>query len=243
MRASIATGFLAVLFVPLGMYCLAWTIIYLSRAEYPSAVVALGCAAFSLALISMLALARRRRVVPRIASEAEGLMARPDPRIDLLLVVAILGAFAAMTTYAICAPLDMVVIAVPRGDQRYFVIACAIGLPLGLVTLVQVIRRGGSSYIRVTRDGLELGNTVTTVVRTWDEVTDIADRGENARRSTGTTYVRTADGHSREVPTDWYTPGGHAIRQLMRFYWLHPDARHELEDRRAVDRLDELRGT
>jgi hypothetical protein len=231
------------LFVPLGLYCLAWTLIYVSRAEYPSAVVALGFAAFTLCLIAMLLLAGVRRVAPRIASEADGLLARPDLRIDVLLMVANLGAFAAMATYAICAPLDMVVIAVPRDDEKYFVIACAIGIPIGLVTLAQLIRRGGSSYIRVSIDGLELGNTVTTVARTWDHVTNIADRGEKARRSTGATYVTTTDGHTRAVPTDWYTPRGCAIRELMRFYWLHPDARHELAEGLAVARLDELRGS
>lgn len=243
MRASVATAFLAILFVPLGLYCLAWTLIYVSRAEYPSAVVALGFAAFTLCLIATLVLARVSRVTPRIASDADSLLARPDQRIDVLLIVANSGAFVAMATYAVCAPMDMIVIAVPRDDERYFVIACAIGIPIGLVTLAQILRRGGSSYIRVSIDGLELGNTVTTVARTWDHVTNIADRGEKARSSTGATYVRTADGHTRAVPTDWYTSRGRAIRELMRFYWLHPDARHELAEGLAVGRLDELRGS
>ncbi len=123
MRASVATAFLAILFVPLGLYCLAWTLIYVSRVEYPSAVVALGfCRFHILCLIATLVLARVSRVTPRIASDADGFVGAADRRIDVLLIVANSGAFVAMATYAVCAPMDMIVIAVPRDDERYFVI-------------------------------------------------------------------------------------------------------------------------
>ncbi|MFG1931428.1 hypothetical protein ACGFK1_12340 [Mycobacterium sp. NPDC048908] len=148
------------------------------------------------------------------------------------------GAFGAMACYAMFAPLDMVVIRMPRDDERYFVFACAAGALVGIFSVQQIVRRRGTSYVRLTVDGLELGNTVTTVERSWDEVTDVADRARNAHQASGATYVTTADGRTRLLPSDWYTPGGHALRELVRFYWQHPESREELADGRAAQRLE-----
>jgi hypothetical protein len=90
----------------------------------------------------------------------------------------------------------------------------------------------------MTGDGLELGNTVSTVEGSWDEVTEVADRPQKARQSSGTTYITNADGVTRILPSDWYTPGGHALRELVRFYWKHPEDREELADGRALQRLE-----
>jgi hypothetical protein len=37
------------------------------------------------------------------------------------------------------------------------------------------------------------------------------------------------------------TPDGSALRELVRFYWEHPESRDELTDGRAVERLAEER--
>ena len=95
----------------------------------------------------------------------------------------------------------------------------------------------------MTVDSLEIGNTVSSAERSWDEVTDVADRPQKARQPTGTTYITTADGRTRILPSDWYTPGGRELRELVRFYWQHPEHREELTDGRAAERLDaESRG-
>jgi hypothetical protein len=132
----------------------------------------------------------------------------------------------------------MIAIRVPRNDERYFVFACAAAVLVGVFSLWQIIRRRGTSYVRMTADGLELGNTVSSVERSWDEVTDIADRAQKARDASGTIYITTADGRTRTLPSDWYTPGGHALREMVRFYWKHPEDREELTDGRAAERLE-----
>jgi hypothetical protein len=90
----------------------------------------------------------------------------------------------------------------------------------------------------MTVDGLEFGNTVSSAERSWDEIAQIADRAQQARHPSGTTYITTADGRTRILPSDWYTPGGHALREFVRFYWKHPDDREELTDGRALQRLE-----
>ncbi len=39
------------------------------------------------------------------------------------------------------------------------------------------------------------------------------------------------------VAADSYTPDGKALRELVRFYWQHPEHRCELTDGRALERL------
>ncbi len=244
MRSFAATAFLCILFVPFGVFCLVWALMFLARAEYLSAVVALGFAVFSLGLIAMIATVASRKVTPRVTCDDAGITLRPDQKVDSLLIASTFGAFFAMAFYAVIAPLGMIDIPVPRNDQRYFVFACAAAVLGGLFSMRQIIRRRGTSYLRMTVESLELGNTVSSAERSWDEVTDIADRPQKARQPTGTTYIATADGRTRIVPSDWYTPGGRALRELVRFYWQHPEHREELTDGRAAERLEaESRGT
>jgi hypothetical protein len=243
-KLSIATAYLWIVFGPFGVFCLAWACIYIARGEYLSAVVAIGFASFTLGLVLMLAIVASRKVKPRVQREDGAIMLRPDRRVDNLLMASTFGAFLGMAVYAIFAPLDMIAIRVPRNDERFFVFACGAAVLVGVYSLRQIIRRRGTSYVRMTVDGLELGNTVNSAERMWDEVTDVADRPRQARQPTGTTYITTADGRTRTLPSDWYTPGGRALRDLVRFYWQHSERREELTDGRAAERLDaESRGT
>lgn len=244
MKSSIAKAFLWILFGPFGVFCAAWAFIFLSRGECLSAIVALGFAVFTLGLVVMLVIVASRKVTPRIARDDAGITLRPDQRVDSLLIASTFGAFSAMAFYAVFAPLDMIDIPVPRNDERYFVFACAAAVLVGIFSLWQIIRRRGSSYLRMTVDGLEIGSTVSSAERSWDDVVDIADRPQKARQPTGTTYITTADGRTRTLPSDWYTPGGRALRELVRFYWQHPEHRKELVDGRAAERLEAVsRGT
>jgi len=186
----------------------------------------------------MLAIVASRKVTPRVTCDDAGITLRPDQRVDSLLIASTFGAFFAMAFYAILAPLDMVTIAVPRNDEKYFVFACAAAVLVGIFSLRQIIRRRGTSYLRMTVESLEIGNTVSSAERSWNEVTHVADRPQRARQPTGTTYITSSDGRTRILPSDWYTPGGHALRELVLFYWQHPERREELTDGRAAERLE-----
>lgn len=237
MKTAIAKAFLLFLFAPFGVFCLVWTAVFLGRAELPSAVVSFGFAMFTLGFVALLILTARHAVKPRTASDRGGLLIRPDLRVDAALIGATVGGLVAMLTYAICAPLDQITISVPRNGERYYVAACAIAVVVGSFSVRQIVLRRGTNYVRLTEDGLEMGNTMTSVTRSWSEVDDVSDRPQNGRSGTGTTYVKTSDGQVRDIPSDWYTPNGRVLRELIRFYWQHPEARGELSDTRAVSRL------
>lgn len=238
MRSSTAAVFLGIVCGPFGLFCLAWAVIFAGRAQYLSAVVALGTGLFLLGFIAMLVLVAIRNVAPRVSSDASGTTFRPDRTVDRLLMAASVAAFVTMALYAVFAPLDMLDIRPPRGYGRFLLFSCLAGTLVGVFSLRQMIRQRGTSYLRMSVDGIETGTTMTSREQTWDEVADIADRKPNTRHPNGATYVITATGHARELPTHWYTPDGHALRELMRFYWQHPQAREELADGRAIHRLE-----
>ena len=240
MRPIVAVAFLSILFGVVGVLCTAWALVSLTRGEYLSVIVVAGFAVFTFGMVAMMAIVTMRKVTARVEHDDAGTTFRPDGKVDVLLVASTVGAFVAMTVYAIFAPLDMLDIPVPPGNRQYFVFASIAGVLVGLPSLWQILTQRGMSHLRLTAGGVELGNAFSTAARSWDEVSDVADRPPKGRRSsnnTGTTYVTTADGRTRTLASDWYTPGGHALRDLVRFYWQHPEYREELTDGRALDRL------
>lgn len=237
MRSSLAGAFLTLVLVPFGAFCLVWTLRFLGRSEILSALLAFGFAVFALPLVALLGVVVSAKVVPRVTCDGRAITIRPDRKVDGLLMASTAGAFVAMTLYAIFAPLDMLDISVPRNNERYFVIVCAAAVFVGLFSLRQIIRRRGTSYLRLSVEGVETGNTMTSVMRPWGEIADVTDRPRKAKRGNGATYVITDDGHTREIPSNWYTPAGRALHEMVRFYWEHPQHRDELVDGRAVERL------
>lgn len=239
-----AIVFLSVVLGAFGTLGSVWVFVSLTRGAYLSAVVALGSVGFAFGMIAMLAIVASRKVAPRVTRDEAGTLMRPDRRVDQLLMASNFALYSAMLLYTIFMPLDMLDIPLPRGNGQYIVFVCGAGAVIGAFSLRQIIKQRGTSCLRMSPDSLVTGNTMTTVERSWEEVTAISDRPRKARRATGTTYITTADGRTRELPSAWYTPGGHTVGELIRFYWLHPEAREELTDGRALRRLEEeSRGT
>lgn len=238
MRARIATVFLCVVLAPFGLACLYWAAVSLGRSHYATVLVTLGAAIFTLGFAAFLVIVASGKVTPRITVQQSGLLIRPDRRVDTILTTSTFAAFLSMALYAVLMPLDMIDIPVPRGNHWYAVITCAAGALAGVVSIRQICKRHGVSYLLLTVNELEIGSATSTTKRSWNEVADVADRPRNSGRSTGTTYVITNDGRSQALPTDWYTPGGLALREFMRLYLHHPESRSELADNRGLERLE-----
>lgn len=229
---------MCLLFGPFGMFCLVWSFIFVGRTEFLSATVALGFAAFALGMVAMVVVVATNKVVPRVTCHDGGTTFRPDSRVDRYLMASTIGLLIAMAVYAVFASLDMLDIPTPRDDRRYFVFICAAGMVVGVLSMRQIVVQRGMSRLRMSVDGIEMGNTMSTAQRSWDQLTEIGDRPRNGRKVTGATYIATDGGSTRTLPSDWYTPGGRALRDLVRFYWQHPEHREELTNGRAVERLE-----
>ena len=239
MRQTVAVTFLCLVFGAMGALCVWWGVVSLIRGAYPSALVVSGFAVFCVGMIAMMTIVSTENVTARVEHDEAGTTLRPDRRVDGLLTAATMGAFGALVLFAILTPLGMMQIPLPPGNRQYFVVAAIVGAVLGLRSVRQIAVHRGMSSLRMTVEGLELGTSTSTVERQWKDVSSVADTLPDGRRpiNGGTTYITTTDGRTRALASDWYTPGGQALRALVLLYWQHPELRAELTDGRAAERL------
>jgi hypothetical protein len=240
MKTSFAAAYLVVLSAIFGLGCIAWAVVTVGRAEFASTFVSVVFAIGAGAMAVMMVAVAFRAVSPRVKRVDSGLLVRPDRTIDASLMTVTAGAVIGMGSYAMLESFGVLDVPVPPTNARYLAVTCGIGALVGLVSVRQIIRRRGTSYLLMTAKAIELGNTMSSVEWSWNEVTEIRDKAKNARRGSGTTYLVGPSGRVRVLPTDWYVPKGQALRTLIQFYWKHPEARHELADDRAAERLDVL---
>lgn len=216
-----------------------WAILSLTRVRYASALVVACFAIFAFGLLAVKVITATRKVAPRVGQDAGGLTLRPDWKADRLGILAIWGAFAGMLFYAIFAPLGWVDLPGPTADRTVYVVMSIAGVLIGLPSLWRTTTQRGISFLRLTPNGFETGDAYSRVESMWTELSEISDRPRQKRwfLGGGSTYVTTSDGRTRTIATDWYTPDGRAVRELMRLYWQHPEERDELADGRAAERL------
>ena len=243
MKKTLGLGLYFVVVNGLALSSAVWAVVSFGRGEYPTAFVVMGIAVAFLGLESALVIILAGKVKPRVEVGDRETTIRPDLVVDRLLLWATVVAFVAVAAYAVFSSQGKINIPPPHGSQRTWTIA-AIGLTLtGIANLWSLFTRGGNSFQRLTPRGFELGQGVTSVHGEWEDVIDIADRRPGRRLPVrATLFVKFSDGKIRTQAIDSYTPGGEALRRLVRYYWINADRRDELADGRAIERLTEYLG-
>jgi hypothetical protein len=100
------------------------------------------------------------------------------------------------------------------------------------------LRRGSTSYLRLTVKGFEIAQGWRPHSADWSSVKDIASEAPNQKTPTpGAIVFVMFDDAAWTLTALSFTPDGAALRDLVRFYWQHPECRDELTDGRAEKRL------
>jgi hypothetical protein len=148
-----------------------------------------------------------------------------------------------MVIFAAFAPAAKLDIPIPHSMRLYIPFACAAGAVWAVLFLWRAIARGATSYLRLTPNGFEFGQGLSPLRGAWNRVTNVGDRRPEGRLPLRSVIVMAmSDGQlSTLVSADSFTPGGKALRELVRFYWRHPEQRNELTDSRALERLRDER--
>lgn len=191
----------------------------------------------------------RNKVTPRATVDAGGLTVRPDRRLDAwLLVVLLTGSLG----FGLFGYLQLATDPEPAMDNlaTHMIMFNVVSPVLGVAVLVfptafllayllGALAQGGTSRVRLTPYGFAFSNGIGSSSGTWEQIADITDAVPHRPRLLWHPVgVLLADGTYRRLAAPGkYTPGGWALRDMMRFYWLYPQHRSELTDDRAPQRL------
>ncbi|MBE1549907.1 hypothetical protein GGC64_003947 [Mycobacterium sp. OAS707] len=213
----------------------------LVRGEYPSAVVALGGCAFCYGLIFPVAKAVRGTVTPRVEVDDAGTTFRPDRVIDTSIQVSLAGAVVACALIVVLVPLGKLDIPVPPFMRYSLPFVSAVLVAMGAPMLWRNVSRGSTKYLRVTPAGFELSEGFRSNSGGWEQVHDVTDEEPSKQAPTPNAIVFVmSDESTATIAAGGMTPYGAALRELVRFYWQHPESRGELTDGRALKRLAQI---
>lgn len=240
MKNFLVLAFYLVVVNGVALLSIVWAIISLQRGEFVTTAMVLGIALAFIGIESALLITLIGKVRPRAALGDDETIIRPDRVVDGFIRWATVAAVFAMATYAIFTPQGRIDIPLTHGDHRWFLII-AIGASLtGVANLWTMHKRGGASFLRLDPAGFEMGQGVSSVHGEWSDIADITDRRPGKPPPLrGTLCMTLKDGRTRTQVVDSYTPGGDALRRLVRYYWINSDHRDELADGSALQRLAE----
>lgn len=241
MKNFLVTAFAFLTINGLVILCLATAANSIGRGEYATVVVVLGIALAFAGVEAAVILVLRGRVEPRMKVGNRETTIRPDLMFDRLTLWATVIVVIAVAVYAICAPQGKIDLPLPYGSQRMWSIAASVLTVVGLANIWSLFKRGGNSFQRLNPRGFELGQGVSSVRGEWDDVIEITDRRPGKSPPLRSTlFVEFRDGKIWAQAVDSYTPGGEALRRLVRYYWINTDKREELANGSACERLREF---
>ena len=235
-RTSAIFGWL--FFGSFGVFTAAWTVVFIVRGQFLNSVVAFGLSVFCFGLILPLFTVIPGNVAPRVDVGDEGTTFWPDRSIEIPMQIAMLGGVTASAVYTIFAPAGKVAIPIPPAMRYSVPFTAGVFLLFVVPLLWRNFRRGSMKYIRLSPSGFELEEGWRSHSGDWDKVKDVTDAAPGQRASTsGPIVFVMSDESTPTISASGMTPDGKALRDLVRFYWLHPESRAELADGRAVERL------
>ncbi|BBX68276.1 hypothetical protein [Mycolicibacterium psychrotolerans] len=228
----------AVVFGAFGVFTAIVACVQLMRQEVPSAIVAMGATVFCLGFVVPAFKTVPGRVMPRVQSDGRGTTFRPDRGIEIPIQVAMAGALVSSVLILVLLPLGRLAIPVPP-NMRYALPFTSAFLVAGIAPMLwRNIRRGSMSYLRLTAHGFEMVQGWRPQGADWAFVKDVASEVPNQKAQTPSTIVFVlSDDTVLRFTASAYTPDGTALRDLVHYYWQHPESRDELTDDRAHARL------
>jgi hypothetical protein len=230
------------LFGAMGSLSLILALRCIARGEFLTAVVTLGVSAFCFGLIIPFLKIVPGKVTPRVEFDDAGTTIRPDRGIDIPVLVSLFGLVVASALIAVLTPLGKLDIPVPAAMRFSLPFVSAVIVLTGAPLLWRNLRRGSTKYMRLMPGGFELAQGWLSHSGDWAEVEDVTDEAPGQTAPTPNAIVMVmADGSAPTMAAASCTPDGVALRQLVRFYWQHPDNRGELTDGRALKRLADER--
>ena len=225
------------LFAGVGSVSLYWLVVSLAAGDTLAAVTAVGIAAFCFGLITRRLRYARAQVRGRV--DGSGTTFLPDKILDLSTQVLSIGGLVAMSLIAIFLPtgkLDMPVPSSAAGLSMTF--SGAAGAIAALPLVVSNLKHRTTEFLRLTPTGFETYSGVFVTKGQWADIKSVAESVPGGTtKDPSLMVIVMSDGKTTRLSGREFTQGDNALRELVRFYWSHPEHRNELCDGTALTRL------
>ncbi|EHI14081.1 hypothetical protein [Mycolicibacterium thermoresistibile] len=221
------------------LVCFGWAVHAFRNGHHVTMIVALALAA--LWFPALIAWVIKPKVKPRAAADHNGTVIRIDWRVDAGLYVCLTAGTLAFGSFSILGVTGRLNIPLPEDIGRHYAAIFFLPAVVCLVLLLRMVYCRGAGYVRLTPDGFTFVESFRIRSGDWSDVVHITDEALEYPGARSPIAVVTADRQMHVLKESaWFTPGGRALLELMRFYWQHPQARLELTDDRALARLEQL---
>lgn len=223
-----------------GFFALFWAVLKGLDGQLMALVTLLGLAAFCFGIAVQSLRVQTRKVVPEGRFDPEGLTILPDRLFNIALLVGTSGLVLAMALIAIFMPMHKLDLPMPGPPTSWMVITfAAAGAIYGLPLVINNLRHRTTKYLRITPDLVEIYEGRSPVTARWDQIRSIGG-GDQLRDPSQATklVIMMDDGKTATLSGGAFTPEGTALRDLVRFYWQHPENRGELTSGAALERLN-----
>jgi hypothetical protein len=189
--------------------------------------------------------------VPRAATGPTGTTLRTAAGYDRLAATMALAAVASGGAWVAVGTMAGSYLPLAVEVRRVFMAGSA-GLAAVCAAYLAVIAKNrGVGYLRLTPDGFVLAEAFWTSTGRWSDVIAVTNAAPVRPYGMGpfktelresyaqcSITVELANGRTAALSNaENYATDGNALRELVRFYWQHPEQRIELSDGRALERL------
>ncbi|AWT57347.1 hypothetical protein [Mycolicibacterium smegmatis] len=240
---------LAVVFITFmagGVFVATWAVVWFIRGDHLTAALCVGAVALLVGLTLHLAYSISGRARPRTEFGPDGTCVRAQRFPDVAFGAGLLTGVVSAAAYLVFSQFGSVSY-VPSGVIRVaFPAACAFYVVFGVPVLYRMVKFRAGSHLRIGPHGFEVwdGQWNSFARGAWDDVEQILDHPLRGKTTfTEMIVFVLSRGRSAKLVTNTLTANSDALREWVRFYWLHPERRGELVDSRGIRRLEEQRFT
>lgn len=202
--------------------------------DWPRALLFSGAAACF--VIPLAQKAFRSRRVPRVTTDHTGTTFRTALSVDVLSAAMMSIGLVTCVLWGVLGMLGKVTVPYPYSLRFGYVVMFGLFAGLCVRYLVKMAGRKGSGYVRLTPDGFVFAEYRTSS-GAWDQVTAVTGLRATPYARCPITVTLSNGAIAAIADAGFYATNGGALRELVGFYWQHPEYRTELTDGRAVDRL------
>jgi hypothetical protein len=223
--------------VGFGVLSACWAVVVVTKREYLTAQVMCGFAICSLCFVLAATIKQLGRITVRGTYDSGGTVLRVDrgfARLTGIAGAAFVGSGALFVSYVPFGELD-----IPLGLTGRITFSTVIA-PMVVWAVIAFGRargRGATGHVRLTLDGFDVADVVSTCDGRWADVVDVTDRAPD-KRARRPVVLEMKTGPRQVITTaDSYTPHGRGLYWMVRHYWKHPQSCSEFTNGQALQRL------